>query len=162
MDNRSTERPDLAPQTVHRQERTRFPAVSLVASGILLVLFVIEFSVQQTRITQLEQDLSRRIESEVRRQRATELPTELAQRLMNELQFVKDAQTAVLATSKDVMERMYFVFATVGAFFGIFSLYFAYRQVTSDSRQEETREQHDQEMRGLVASFQKKALRKNW
>ncbi len=63
-------------------------------------------------------------------------------------------QKFVLEELQNATERLYFVFGTVAAFFTVLSLYFAYRQIAHDSRRDESRENHDRDMRNLVGSFQ--------
>jgi len=63
---------------------------------------------------------------------------------------LENLQEAMASTSRGALEQMNYVFTIVAAFFGLFALFFAYRQAKADT----TREEHDEEMRGLVASFQ--------
>jgi tetratricopeptide (TPR) repeat protein len=63
---------------------------------------------------------------------------------------LENLQEAIVSASKGALEQMNFVFAIVAAFFGLFSLFFAYRQIMADT----SREGHDEEMRNLVHSFQ--------
>jgi flagellar biosynthesis/type III secretory pathway M-ring protein FliF/YscJ len=63
---------------------------------------------------------------------------------------LENLQEAMTSTSRGALEQMNYVFTIVAAFFGLFALFFAYRQAKADT----TREEHDEEMRGLVASFQ--------
>ncbi len=70
--------------------------------------------------------------------------------LRGRIQALESLQEAIVSTSKGALEQMNFVFTIVAAFFGLFALFFAYREVVADT----SREGHDQEMRGLVQSFQ--------
>jgi tetratricopeptide (TPR) repeat protein len=63
---------------------------------------------------------------------------------------VENLQEAIADNSRGAFEQMNYVFTIVAAFFGLFSIFFAYRQVKTDS----ARDAHDEEMRSLVASFQ--------
>lgn len=63
---------------------------------------------------------------------------------------LENLQEAMVSTSRGAFEQMNYIFTIVAAFFGLFALYFAYRQ----SRADTTRDEHDEEMRSLVASFQ--------
>jgi tetratricopeptide (TPR) repeat protein len=69
--------------------------------------------------------------------------------LNSRLTSLEGLQEAIATTSKSALEQMNFVFATVAAFFGLFAIFFAFRQIATDT----TREKHDEEMRGLVTSF---------
>jgi tetratricopeptide (TPR) repeat protein len=71
------------------------------------------------------------------------------QALESRLAALEQLQEAMLSASKGALEQMNFVFGVVAAFFGLFGLYFAYRQTMSDT----TQDTYDQEMRGLVGSF---------
>ncbi len=62
---------------------------------------------------------------------------------------LESLQEAIVSTSKSALEQMNFVFTIVASFFGLFALFFAYRQVVADGG----REKHDEEMRSLVGSF---------
>ncbi len=66
------------------------------------------------------------------------------------LNSLENLQGAMASTSKSALEQMNYIFTIIASFFGLFALYFAYRQTKADS----THEEHDEEMRGLVASFQ--------
>ena len=65
------------------------------------------------------------------------------------LQALETLQDAMVSTSKGALEQMNFAFSVVAIFFGLFSLFFAYRQIAGDASQE----LQDSEMRGLVGSF---------
>jgi len=56
---------------------------------------------------------------------------------------------AIVATSKSALEQMNFIFSIVAAFFGLFALFFAYRQIIN----EEGKEKNNAEMIELVGSF---------
>ncbi|MAU00172.1 MAG: hypothetical protein CL608_23780 [Anaerolineaceae bacterium] len=74
---------------------------------------------------------------------------EISRSLDARLTSLETLQEAIVSTSKGALEQMTFIFTIVAAFFGLFSLYFAYRQITTENN----REVHDAEMRSLVASF---------
>lgn len=78
-----------------------------------------------------------------------DLNTSRLQALEGRLTSLEQLQEAMVSASKGALEQMNFVFAVVAGFFGLFALYFAYRQMMADS----TRDTNDQEMRGLVGSF---------
>jgi tetratricopeptide (TPR) repeat protein len=65
------------------------------------------------------------------------------------LRSLEGLQDVISSTSRGALEQMYLVFVIVASFFGIFSVFFAYRQIVADGG----REKHDEEMRGLVGSF---------
>ena len=66
------------------------------------------------------------------------------------LKSLETLQGSIADTSKSAFEQMYYVFTIIAAFFGLFSLFFAYRQIKTDAASVG----HDQEMRSLVSSFQ--------
>jgi tetratricopeptide (TPR) repeat protein len=70
--------------------------------------------------------------------------------LTSRLTSLENLQSAMVSTSRGAFEQMNYIFTIVAAFFGLFALFFAYRQLRADSN----REERDQEMRSLVASFQ--------
>jgi len=70
--------------------------------------------------------------------------------LNSRLTSLENLQEAMVSTSRGAFEQMNYIFTIVAAFFGLFALFFAYRQVKADTN----REDRDQEMRSLVASFQ--------
>jgi tetratricopeptide (TPR) repeat protein len=78
-----------------------------------------------------------------------DLDSSRLQALEGRLTSLEILQEAMVSASKSALEQMNFVFAIVAGFFGLFALYFAYRQLMTDS----TRDTNDQEMRGLVGSF---------
>jgi tetratricopeptide (TPR) repeat protein len=120
----------------------------------LFVSFILFTYIQSRRVDSLVSRLSSTISQEVSREMINDIPTETEQYIRNQLEYLEVRQTAILDETKNSLERMTFLFTTVAAFFGLFSLYFGYRQIMLDAKKDESAEQYDQEMRNLVRSFQ--------
>jgi tetratricopeptide (TPR) repeat protein len=65
------------------------------------------------------------------------------------LGFLEGQQGNIAASARSALEEMYFISAVIAAFFGLFAAFSAYRQLLSDSSQEN----RDREMLGLVGEF---------
>nr|VFJ43090.1 MAG: hypothetical protein BECKFM1743A_GA0114220_100042 [Candidatus Kentron sp. FM]VFJ43942.1 MAG: hypothetical protein BECKFM1743C_GA0114222_1000617 [Candidatus Kentron sp. FM] len=74
--------------------------------------------------------------------------------LKNKMAGIELRQKMIVEGAKGSLESMYFIFTAVSALFSILGIYFAYRHIHAESKKEESQEKHDQEMRGLVGSFQ--------
>jgi tetratricopeptide (TPR) repeat protein len=117
----------------------------------LLVYFMLD---QTGRLTAVKTALRQELSTEIQKAQAVAVPSEVAQRLMEKLSYLELRQTAVIDESRNSMQRQYYIFTTVAAFFGLFTVFFGYRQLLVESRGSDAREKHDQEMRNLVRSFQ--------
>jgi len=119
-------------------------ALSLVLiTALLVALNDITFRSGQ-RITALESTTRTQTQGAVASSSAPST-SELAARLNT----LENLQSSVIASAKSALEQMNFVFGVVAGFFGLFSLFLAYRQVTSDAG----RAAHEDEVRSLIGSF---------
>ncbi len=123
----------------------------IIALSILIFLFLY---FQDSKYKSLTSSLRESVATEIAVRRADVIPSEAVERMTNRLEYLELRQTALLDQAKSSMQGMYFIFTSVAAFFGLFSIYFGYRQVTTESRRDESRERYDREMRNLVRSFQ--------
>src|SRR6266498_1183787 len=71
--------------------------------------------------------------------------------LKDRITALETLQESMISTSKGALEQMNFVFAITAAFLAMFSIFLAYRQITSDR----SREKYDAEMTTLVQSSRK-------
>ncbi len=94
------------------------------------------------------------IEKKYSFQNSIPLSDSLAQIFKNRLTQLEDKHDIILSASKQSLSNLRLVFATVASFFGLFTLFFGYRQILMESRKSESQAKHEQEMRGLVSSFQ--------
>jgi hypothetical protein len=129
-------------------------SLTVLILGVNVLLFFYFVHDQSNRQTAFGNSLREELLSDMHKRQASAVPTEAAQRIFNQLDYLQLRQTAVLDETRSSIQRQSFVFTTVGAFFGLFTIFFGYRQLLMDSRGNETREKHDQEMRNLVQSFQ--------
>jgi len=137
-----------------RRPTSQFPALTFLLIILLVGLFLYFIYDQTNRFTALGATLREQLVTEVRNGQTAAVPTEIAQRINQKLDYLELRQTAVLEEARNSIQRQSFVFTTVAAFFGLFTVFFGYRQLFIESRGSEAREKHDQEMRGLVRSFQ--------
>src|ERR1051325_8123490 len=82
------------------------------------------------------------------------IPSEAAQRIGNQLEYLTMRQNAILDEAKNSLDRQSWIYTTVAAVLGLFTFFFGYRQFLVESRGADARQKYDQEMRGLVQSFQ--------
>ena len=137
-----------------RKQSTQFPILTFLMVVVLVGLFLYFIQDQSNRFTAMGNGLREQLVTEARNAQISAVPTEIAQRIAQKLDYLELRQTAVLEESRSSIQRQSFVFTTVAAFFGLFTLFFGYRQLFVESRGSEARDKHDQEMRGLVRSFQ--------
>jgi tetratricopeptide (TPR) repeat protein len=143
-------------ERMHSSGTTRmsFPTLTLlIVIGLtgLLIYFVFD---QTNRMAALKASLREELLTEVQKNQAANVPAESVQRLLEKLNYLELRQTAVIDETRNSIQRQSFVFTTVAAFFGLFTVFFGYRQLFVESRGSAAREQHDHEMRNLVRSFQ--------
>ena len=158
-DNRQLEG-RLVRQNEQSMKRSR-ALVVLIALSCLIALAAVavsmhtRFSKFDARLTAIAQRLERLSEEDPSDggDRLENPDTELAS-LRARLSSLETLQEAMASTAKGALEQMNYVFTVVAAFFGLFALFFAYRQMSADS----SREEHDIEMRSLVGSFQNNIL----
>ena len=134
--------------------RMSFPTLTLlILIGLtgLLIYFVFD---QTNRMSALKASLREELLTEVQKNQAINLPADSVQHFIEKLNYLELRQTAVIDETRNSIQRQSFVFTTVAAFFGLFTVFFGYRQLFVESRGSEAREKHDQEMRNLVRSFQ--------
>jgi tetratricopeptide (TPR) repeat protein len=140
-----------------RKSRPRslaFPLLTfliIVAIFLLLVYFVYE---QSTRLTAITNALRDEIVTEVRRSQAASLDPDVVRAFTQKLDYLELRQNAVLDEARGSLQRLSFIFAIIASFFGLFAIFFAFRQLFLESKSSSARDQLDQEMRGLVHSFQ--------
>lgn len=137
-----------------RGTRLSFPTLTLlllIGLAGLLVYFMFD---QTNRVSALKTSIREELIAEVQKTQAANIPAESVQRFTEKLNYLELRQTAVIDETRNSIQRQSFVFTTVAAFFGLFTVFFGYRQLFVESRGSEAREQHDQEMRNLVRSFQ--------
>lgn len=153
MLNDSQEQLDVRLQALSRNA-AGFPKLTFLVIVLLVVAFVIFVTHQNRRIDELQNSMHEIIVNEIDDLSSNNIPEEAVTNLTNRLKYIELQQKSVIDHTKNSMERMYFFFTTVAAFFGIVSLFFGYRQITADARKDESRERHDAEMKNLVGSFQ--------
>lgn len=153
MLNNSQDRLDVRLQALSRNS-AGFPKLTFLVIVLLVVAFAIFVIHQNRRVDELQNSIHAIIISEIDDLRSDNIPDEAVTNLTNRLKYIELQQKSVIDHTKNSMERMYFFFTTVAAFFGIVSLFFGYRQITADARKDESRERHDAEMKNLVGSFQ--------
>ena len=140
-----------------RKSASRLSGFAIFIGGCALLLMVgLVVGLSRAKVTMDERLTG--IESQVngrsaqtfgpaRNQATTASPTN--GELEGRMSALENLQAAWVAASKSALEQMNFVFAVVAAFFGVFSLFLAYRQVVTDSG----REAHEDEVRSLIGSF---------
>lgn len=129
---------------------------------ILMVLLIVvnvglSFYLSTTQSAQLNATTTTLREELRRASRASDLnviPAEVAQKIENRLEYLTMRQDAILDEAKTSLSRQATVFTTVAAFLGLFTFFFGFRQFLVESRGTDAREKYEQEMRGLVQSFQ--------
>lgn len=146
--------------TLEKQQEKRFEKVSRKATRSTLLMFVFLFialavvtllasryvSTINNRLDDLETTIN--VSAALTTQQVQ--PDEAIASLNSRLTSLESLQEAIVSTSKGALEQMNFVFAVVATFLGLFSFFFAYRQIMVDT----SREGQDEEMRRLVGSFQ--------
>jgi len=131
-----------------------FPALSFLLVVVLTMLLLYLIYDQTARLSALKASLRQELFDQIQKNQTVAVPSEAALRLTEKLNYLELRQTAVIDEARNSIQRQYFVITTVAAFFGLFTVFFGYRQLFVESRGSESREKHDQEMRSLVRSFQ--------
>lgn len=137
-----------------RRWDSSFRQLTFVLMVVIIILFFYFVYDQSNRLTALGTTLREELVSESRKAQASAVPAEAVQRFTQKLDYIEFRQTAILDEARKAIERQSFIFTAVAAFFGLFTVFFGYRQLLTDSRGSEAREKQDQEMRNLVRSFQ--------
>jgi len=125
-----------------------FMIISLFISAFFTYRYITKID---NKLNQIETNikLSSQHTKQQYNQQPQSIPNEAIESLKERLSSLETLQEAMVSNSKGALEQMNFVFAIVATFFGLFSLFFAYRQIIADT----SRDKHDEEMRGLVGSF---------
>lgn len=82
-------------------------------------------------------------------ERPSNPPSELEQKLER----IEDRQALLVEAAQNDLERSYFVFSAVGAFFGLFLVIGAIRGIVDDRRRGRLEQQHMQHLQGMMAAF---------
>jgi tetratricopeptide (TPR) repeat protein len=141
---------------VHHASR-KGTSISLFSLILLVPIFVVLFLFIRSegrKNAELKAELLGNVKSEIGAQLKSTNKVDLSEALAERIKFLEFKQASTLEEGRNSMERSNLTFTTIAAFFGLFSLYFGYRQLTLDAKHESAGDQHDREMRGLVASFQ--------
>jgi tetratricopeptide (TPR) repeat protein len=120
----------------------------------LFIFFLIYTIYNDQRVTSLQTSIAETVRDEISSVNLQNLPNEATQFITNQLNYLESRQDTVINESKDALERMNFLFVIISAFFGLFTVFFGYRQITLEGKNSEASERYDQEMRNLVRSFQ--------
>ncbi len=156
MSNQSLEEIEL--RLTHRLDAVSSKATRLFLAVLFMILGIFAVTLlagyllapQLTdRLDRLESAVATPSSAQVQPAKSQSVGQDELLSLSARLTSLETLQEAMVSTSKGALEQMNFVFATVAAFFGLFGLFFAYRQIVADN----TQDKHDEEMRGLVGSF---------
>lgn len=131
-----------------------FQLLTFLLIAVLVSLFVYFTFSQSERLAATANSLRTEFLSEIRKTQTPSLPDESTQQITRKLDYLELRQDAVIDETRNSIQRQSVVFTTVAAFFGLFTVFFGYRQLLIDSRNSEARDKNDQEMRNLVKSFQ--------
>jgi len=125
----------------------------LLLIGVVALVLYLTFQQSEQRLTMADA-LRKEFRSEIQDVKTPSLPDKATRDITQQMDYLKLRQDAVIDEARNSIQRQSTVFGTVAAFFGLFTVFFGYRQLLNDARGSEARDKYDQEMRSLVKSFQ--------
>ena len=69
------------------------------------------------------------------------------------MELLKERQDLLVEAAQKDLGRVYLVFSSVAAFFTLFTIFIAYRQVSNENRRQRIEDQHLSEMQSVMNSF---------
>lgn len=138
-----------------------YPKFTFIILVTILIILAFYANKYYSKLGEINANISTNIKREVSNQIKSTVPDSVAENLKYRLNYLEKEQELVINSSKQSMEKMNLIFGTVVAFLTIFSLFFGYRQIVIEARKDENQQLHDQEMRGLVGSFQENIIKIN-
>lgn len=84
-----------------------------------------------------------------------------AAQLTEKLAYLEDRQTLLVESAQNDLERVYFIFSTVSAFFALFLVFAAVRSFVEDHRRGRLEEQHLNHLQSMMSAFGDNAAKAN-
>ncbi|MFN0104822.1 MAG: hypothetical protein ACKV2U_22410 [Bryobacteraceae bacterium] len=101
-------------------------ALTVLILALTVLLFFYFIHDQSSRLQTFGTSLREELLSEIHKSQTSSIPSESSQRIANQLDYLQLRQTAVLDETRSSIQRQSFVFTTVAAFFGLFTVFFGY------------------------------------
>lgn len=143
------------------KKASTFPKFTFLILFVLLVSLLIFGNIYYSKLGEINASIPTNIKKEIINQYKDSTQDNIIENLIKRIETLELKQELLLNSSQQALEKMYFIFTAVSAFLGLFTLFFGYRQIVVEARKDETQQQHDQEMRGLVSSFQENIIKIN-